>query len=453
MEISTKFSSSFSIFTSKSIMYASFVAFAFVVVFGWMLLDRTEIIDFWFFSLKQNNTPNGVYADYIAKVVEFNWAYSLVRDWLVVKSENLKMIQDGDVVTLPWWTDLIFTLEDWTQAKIVWPAEFSVTKTEKWYQISLFDGKFFRIYCPGCSSDVEIITPEFSISQEKDQTLDIHIAKEDDGELLVKNDGDKVLVTTRDNDNKNQTKLDSTNVITIASNSANVNFLDDDVDVMSVFMAKNNISATFTLSTGAVEWPTIPSEIKPEKVIAMQTNKTSNNTKIEDSQIDTGLDTDTVVLDPLLDGIIEVIISNDSITWAVDTSISAELWIPEDEQQVPTVEQMQSLRSSLNSFFLMNLFESIYKQDKPEENISRIADRINAIAIAFGYSDRADADLSSIKNTTLSIKWKLEKDRYISPSYIFQLEKLAKRCDELQNPSSDDRDVLNSNLPLYLRLM
>ena len=65
---------------------------------------------------------------------------------------------------------------------------------------------------------------------------------------------------------------------------------------------------------------------------------------------------------------------------------------------------MQSLRSSLNSFFLMNLFESIYKQDKPEENISRIADRINAIAIAFGYSDRADADLSSIKNTTLSIK-------------------------------------------------
>jgi hypothetical protein len=35
---------------------------------------------------------------------------------------------------------------------------------------------------------VEIITPEFSISQEKDQTLDLHIAKEENGEMLVKND-------------------------------------------------------------------------------------------------------------------------------------------------------------------------------------------------------------------------------------------------------------------------
>ena len=190
-EISTKFPSKIFFFASKRIMYASLTAFIFVVVFGGLLLDRSKIVDFWIFSVKQNDTPNGVLADYVAEIVEFSWDYSLVRDGLVVKSENLKMIQDGDVVTLPEWTDLIFNLEDWTQAKIVWPAEFSISKTEKWYQVSLFDGKFFRIYCPECSSDVEIVTPDLSIYQEKDQTLDIHIAKEENGELLVKNDGDK----------------------------------------------------------------------------------------------------------------------------------------------------------------------------------------------------------------------------------------------------------------------
>lgn len=434
-------------------MYTSFVAFIFAIVFGGVLLDRTEIVDFWIFSLRQNKTPNGVFADYIAEIVEFNGKYSLVRNGLVVKSENLQMIQDGDVVTLPWWTDLIFNLEDGTQAKIIWPAEFSITKTEKWYQISLFDGKFFRIYCPECSSDVEIVTPEFSISQEKEQTLDIHIAKEDNGELLVKNDGDKVVVATRAGDNKNETKLNSTDVVAIAPDSANVNLLDDNVDAMSIFMAKNNISATFSLSTDAVDWPTIPSEIKPQKVVAMHTGNATNDNAIAASQVDTWVENETVAIDPLLDGIIEVIISNDSATWSIDTSISTELWIVDDWQQVPSVDQMQSLRSSLNSFFLMNLFESIYSQDKASENISRLADRINAIAASFGYDDRASADLSSIKNVTLTLKNKLEKDRYISPSYIFQLEKLAKRCDELQNPSSDDRDVLNSNLPLYLRLM
>jgi hypothetical protein len=40
------------------------------------------------------------------------------------------------------------------------------------------DGKFFRIYCPECVSDIEIVTPDMSIHQEKNQALDVHIAKE-----------------------------------------------------------------------------------------------------------------------------------------------------------------------------------------------------------------------------------------------------------------------------------
>ena len=101
----------------------------------------------------------------------------------------------------------------------------------------------------------------------------------------------------------------------------------------------------------------------------------------------------------------------------------------------------------------MNIFESIYNNDRADQNISKFAERINAISSAFGYSYRASSDLSSIKSTIQSLKTQLEKDRYISPSDILQLEKTARWCDELKNPSKLDWDSLKSDLPINLRLM
>jgi len=76
-------------------MYASLAAVLVFVVFGGILLDRSEVVDFWIFSVKQNVAPNGVFADYIAEIVEFNGEYSLVRDdKVVLNSDKLKTIQD-----------------------------------------------------------------------------------------------------------------------------------------------------------------------------------------------------------------------------------------------------------------------------------------------------------------------------------------------------------------------
>jgi hypothetical protein len=101
----------------------------------------------------------------------------------------------------------------------------------------------------------------------------------------------------------------------------------------------------------------------------------------------------------------------------------------------------------------MNIFESIYNQDKADQNISKFAERINAISSEFGYSYRAGSDLSSIKSTIQTLKSQLEKDRYISPSYVLQMQKVANWCDELKNPSKSDWESLKSNLPVNLRLM
>ena len=98
----------------------------------------------------------------------------------------------------------------------------------------------------------------------------------------------------------------------------------------------------------------------------------------------------------------------------------------------------------------MNIFENIYKNDKTNQNISKFADRINSIVSAFGYSNHASSDLLSIKNTIITLKSNLEKDRYISPSYILQMEKIANWCDELKNPSKSSGSIESSSPTLFL---
>lgn len=451
IEISTKIPSIIFFFASKRIMYTSLAALLVFIVFGWLLLDKTQVVDFGIFSVKQNSIPNGVFADYVAEIVEFNGEYSLERNGkIVLNSDKLNTIQDGDVVSIPEWTDLIFNLQDWTQAKIIWPAEFSITKTEKWYQISLFDGKFFRIYCPECKSNMEIITPDFSISQEKDQALDLHIAKEKNGEMLIKNDWDKIIVKTKNSENQIETKQVTTELLAINPDLDRINVLDDS-DMMVLFMSKNNISATFSISTEDVEWPTIQKK-EPENLIADQ-KFIQDNTGPEVVIWEVNNIIEVNEEDPLLEGLKEVISSNVEISWEIDESIASDLWLLFQWQQVPSTDQMQNLKTNLNSFFLMNIFESIYKDDKANQNISRLADRINSIASSFGYSDYANPDLLSIKDTIYNLKYKLEKDRYISPSYILQLEKVSKWCDELANPTQENWEDLESDLPVNLVLM
>lgn len=452
-EISTKLPSKIFFFASRKIMYASLAAVLVFVVFGWLLLERNDVVDFGIFSVQKHITPGGVLADYVAEVVEFNGDCTLQRSGVTIPNfQDLKLIEDGDIITLSEWTDLLFNLTDWTQSKIVWPAEFSITKWESWYQISIVDGKFFRIYCPECVSDIEIVTPDMSIHQEKNQVLDVHIAKESSWEMIVKNDGDAVVVTSKRNDIEEETELVSSELVAITPDSEKIT-ISSDSDLMAAFMAKNNISATFTLSTEKVDWPTIPA--KPSNdVLAMQTQ---SETATVSTWIDPVVAEPSPIVveekDPLLEWIIDVISSDTTVTSEVDENISLELWIQTDGQKVPSTDQMQTLRTNLNSFFLMNLFESIYNQDKVNQNISKFADRINAIEKSFGYPDRADSSLSSIKDTILTLKSKLEKDWYISPSYILQMEKVARWCDELTNPSAESWEDLNSDLPINLRLM
>lgn len=460
--VNTKLPSKAFFFVSRKIMYTSLATILILVVFWWRMLDKNNIIDFWNFSVERHINSNGVLADYVAEVIEFNWEYSLVRDWLTISNlQELKLIEWWDTVILNEWTDLVFNLSDGAQAKIIWPAEFSIARWKKWYEISLVDWKFFRIYSPESKSEINIVTPELLIHQDKNQVLDVHIAKEDKGEVLVKNSWDNIKLTAKKN-NKEETTLMSKDLVSINQNTDTIDILKNS-DLMSSFMSKNNISATFTLSTDNVEWPKIEPKTYIKETIAMQPKNIERENISKEST--TGLSTEELnketiqeektienKKDPLLEWIIEIVSSDLVITWNLDANISSELWINTDNQQVPNQSQMKVLTTNLNSFFLMNTFESIYNGDKVQQNISNFADRINSISSSFWYADRANPNLSSIKNTILTLKNKLENDRYISPSYILQMKKVANWCDELSNPTHTDRESLKSALPEELKL-
>jgi hypothetical protein len=98
--------------------------------------------------------------------------------------------------------------------------------------------------------------------------------------MLVKNEGDEITVKTKNSENKTEIKQISSELVAIASDSDKINVIEDG-EVMLNFMAKNNISATFTLSIDDAQWPTIQKEEK-DNLIAMQTEKEHKKPSKED---------------------------------------------------------------------------------------------------------------------------------------------------------------------------
>lgn len=487
IEFSTKLPSKFLFFASKKILYSSLATFLCVVVFWWMLLDRTNIVDFWTFLVQKNTNPNGVLADYVAEIIEFNGEYSLIRNWENI--ENTQVIWNGDNVKLKDGTDLVFSLNDGTQAKIVWPAEFSITRYQKWYQLSLVDWKFFRMYCPECESEIDIITPDVSIHQEKGQSLDVHIAKDSTERMLVKNDGDALKVIRSNDKTKSETEIQATKLVAIASNQEVVNVLSDS-DLMEKFMEENSITSTFSISSKNADYSLDKAltmnlsgnkQKKPaESRFAQEKIKDSVQTwsdiawsgmievieeevepiNVKDlKEVESRKDEDL-----LLAWILEVISSDIVVTGSItdmSEDLLSDLWLSEEgELNMPSQQQIDTIKKKLNGFFLMNIFESIYVQDRVDKNIEKFADRVNAVAAAFNYPDRADSDLHSIKSLINTLEERLQEERYISPSYILQLHKLSNRCDELISHANDQsenlqeqRDNFVSNPSVSFRLM
>ncbi|MDR0860396.1 MAG: hypothetical protein LBO09_05495 [Candidatus Peribacteria bacterium] len=226
-------------FTYKKVSY-TFVALVLVLfTFGGVMIERNGGIDNFFFS-SDPLIPGSIYADYIAEIIDVN------GEWYLQNGENTlssQYIHHGDVLHLKQGSEIIINLDDGSQAKIIGPAECAIIKLgEKSYQIVLTEGTFFKIVNEATDNDFEIIAEDLTLRSEKNQPLNLQIAK-NNGETLVKNNGgNATLVSKKDPLQKEETLL----------NKGVVSIKDNDItnitpEGFTTFLAKNNITETLFL--------------------------------------------------------------------------------------------------------------------------------------------------------------------------------------------------------------
>ncbi|MDR0651598.1 MAG: hypothetical protein LBG59_09755 [Candidatus Peribacteria bacterium] len=159
-------------------------------------------------------------------------------------------------------------------------------------------------------------------------------------------------------------------------------------------------------------------------------------------------------------------LNGQQLTGEIDQTIKAELGV-QDKTKLPSPDQDNILKNSLNSFFLMNNLEKIYiallenDTEKAEGNIKDLSTKINTLAKTFEEDNQSEATLKSIKTFALALQASLAKTYYIAPSYLTQLEKIANRCDYLATLSSDPQtadeaqtqwEIFTASLPEPLQL-
>ncbi len=407
-------------FSYKQISY-TFIALAVIILWiGGTLLEKNISIDNFFFSTHNNYW--GVYAEHIAEIIEFNGKYTIQRDGQTFSSQ---FISNGDTIHLKKDAEMLFNLNDGSQAKIIGPADFSIIKNEdQSYKITLHEGSFFKIYNEISNQDIEIITDNVSLFSEKDQKLDFQFIK-DGSTLIVKNNGGNLKVVAQENENKSE-KIINKEMISINAN--NINTIQD-TETFNRLLAKNNISDTIQIKA-------------PEE-------KTS-------------LEIDTMIPD-LVD-----IIKDKTLQWTqeIDETIKSNLWI-EEKTKIPSKAQNDLLKNKLESFFLSITLDKIAiailqnNSQKTEEALIELRDKLNTINTAFGRTTFKESSPSTIQEQSLALKKDLENTYYISPSLLSQLEKIANRCEYFQtlkaDPSntqspSEQRDQIKNTLPNRLKL-
>ncbi|MDD2536927.1 MAG: hypothetical protein PHU61_00310 [Candidatus Absconditabacteria bacterium] len=385
-------------FVQKKVGYSLLASFIILVVFGGYFLERHDVIDNMFFYA-QNGLPEGVYAGEVAQVMEFE------GDWYIEKggqSIRPDFIENGDIVHLKNGSEIIFNINNESQTKIVGPAIFSITKdTEENYKIDLFKGNFIEMYNQKTLCNIEIQTEELNLFQEKNQTIDFQLVKED-GEVMIQNKGDELKVTTSKNNQTIEKIINKEEIVSIKGND--INYIQD-TETFNTFLAKNNISETTSIIkpiNTPEEEIIINENILPEIALVIDLPQINNNNN--PSEIDTGI--------------------------ANDLGVNG-------EKKVPSKEQTDAINQNLNNFFLQNNIEKIFKDYLQESvslnnSIQELSNKLNALSKVFNSDIKVNTSLESIASQSLNLKKELENNYYLSPNSLAQLEKITNRANYIQ---------------------
>lgn len=203
--------------------------------FNWSIIINSD----WFFVQKPNWIQS-VQADYIAKVIDFNWNFYIYNNWQYYQSS---FIQDWDTVTLKKDSELIIHINNSTESKILWPAKFIINKNNDKYRLNLIYWDFIKVKSLDQNTDqnIELSTKNFTIKQANNQALNFEISKEWEQTLLKNNWSQLILTQTQDNWEKS-IEINQDKILTIQDND--ISILDD----QKLWQAINEKNISQTLS-------------------------------------------------------------------------------------------------------------------------------------------------------------------------------------------------------------
>lgn len=355
------------------------------------------------------NTLNQVNADYIAKVVDFNWDFYIKHWGKYYKTSN---ISNWDNVILKKWSEIIFDIDSSTKAKIIWPARFTLDKTENNYKLLLSQGDFIQIESiDQKQNSMEVILKDLKISS--NQNMNFQIKKEND-QYSINNQWEEIVVT-QPNDTR---ELQNKQLLTIKEDETTII---ENIEDFWKAITQNNVGQTFAITN---DTDTAQEEI---------TQNLLNNINPEDSEI-------------------------------TNTKLAENLWII-DDKKIPTAEQSKTIHSLLNNNFVMWNIKWIFKSyiswdDKDYSyNIWLLTSRIQKIYNLFDIKYTNENDLSSNIQQLTS---ELTNNYHIPSKYTDNLVIITKRVDYIkQNTYWSNTNIeqidqlwndLETNTPAYLIL-
>lgn len=359
----------------KSFAYS----FAIIVLFIWLYgvyFFNWDLSYEWFMV---KHTINQVNADYIAKVVDFNWNFYIKHNWKYYKTSN---ISNWDQIILKKWSEIVFNIDSSTKAKIIGPAKLILDKINNNYKLLLSQWDFIQIESlDKKQNSMEIIMENLTISSDKN--MNFQITKKDN-QYKINNQWEKLTVTQSNDTRELQTKQ----LLTIKDQK--ITTIENIEDFWKAITQKN-VSQTFALTE-------TKQTAQQEVIDTLLQDIDTQNTKIE------------------------------------NTELAQDLWLI-DDKIIPTIEQTKKLHSLLNHNFVLWNIEWIYKShiawDTKENNYNQwlLKTRIQKIYKLFDL--KYDNGLNLISNIN-QLKQQLTNKYHIPTKYIENLDIIVKRIQHIQ---------------------
>lgn len=349
---------------SKSFAYSFLIFVLLTSIFG-VYFQKNSTVDFgnFGFMISHNDSINTVQANYIAKVVEFQWDYYIENEGNTYRSSN---IVSNDNIVLKKWAKLVFNINLWTQAVVVGPAKISLIQdpnNDNTYLLTLKEGDYMEVKTLDESliqENIEIILPDNSKIKNNYKKIDFQLSKINN-EYAIKNNWDRLVVTKEDS-NKIQ-NLENKQIISFRDNDL---VLIQDPQEFEQALQKMQISQIFTTSeTLTSSW-----DIVSTWVIALVDEVDKALNQIEWEIKDEEETTDEIELLVLQAGQIDNIdISEEKVISKVSTINTADLpaevnqkviqELVVDQKKIPSDLQTEVISNTLNKAFIKKNLEKL----------------------------------------------------------------------------------------------